>query len=165
MKAEQFTPVVSRLRPRLLALAVQFDDDTAEDAVQEALMRLWTAWADLPEEEDAARLAVRLTKHACIDAYRQRRQHQRLWEKETRQTAATASADEPLRQTELQKALEQAVAVLPPSERRLWNMFSEAQMDNAEISAATGIGIRSVRTMVGHARRRILELMKKGGAL
>ena len=76
MKPETFTSIVSQLRPRLLNLALQFDADTdaAEDAVQEALMRLWTTWEKLLEAADAERLAIRLTKHACIDAYRKRQQ-------------------------------------------------------------------------------------------
>ena len=64
MKAETFTSIVSRLRPRLLNLALQFqaDADAAEDAVQEALMRLWIAWENLPEAADAERIFEPYTK-------------------------------------------------------------------------------------------------------
>lgn len=163
MKAEMFTSIVSRLRPRLLALASQFDadSDAAEDAVQEALMRLWTAREGLKEATDAERLAVRLTKHACIDAYRKRQQQRTVTLKDVE---TTATADNVL-EAELQRALEQAVAALPPAERRMWNMFAEAQMDSAQIAAATGIGIRSVSSMLSTARRHIVESLKKGGAL
>lgn len=158
-----FTSVVSRLRPQLLALALQFnaDRDAAEDAVQEALMRLWTAWERLAEEEDAERLAVRLTKHACIDAFRQSQQQQTVTLKDN---AATTSEDA-MHETELQQALERAVAALSPSERRLWTLFAEAQMNSAQIAAATGISVRSVSSMLSTARRHIVESLKKGGAL
>ena len=115
MKAEQFTSIVSHIRPRLLALASQFDADSAEDAVQEALMRLWTAWPQLAEPADAERLAVRLTKHACIDDYRRRQR--------------------------------------------------QAQMNSAQIAAATGINSRSVSTMLSSARHHLCETLKKGGFL
>ena len=163
MKAEMFTSVVSRLRPQLLALALQFnaDRDAAEDAVQEALMRLWTAWERLAEEEDAERLAVRLTKHACIDAFRQSQQQQTVTLKDN---AATTSEDA-MHETELQQALERAVAALSSSERRLWTLFAEAQMSSAQIAAATGISVRSVSSMLSTARRHIVESLKKGGAL
>lgn len=158
-----FTSVVSRLRPQLLALALQFnaDRDAAEDAVQEALMRLWTAWERLAEEEDAERLAVRLTKHACINAFRQSQQQQTVALKDN---AATTSEDA-MHETELQQALERAVAALSPSERRLWTLFAEAQMSSAQIAAATGISVRSVSSMLSTARRHIVESLKKGGAL
>ena len=161
MKAETFTSIVSQLRPRLLNLALQFDADTdaAEDAVQEALMRLWTAWEKLSEATDAERLAIRLTKHACVDAYRKRQQMVEL-----KEHSATTSADA-VQEAELQNALERVVATLPPAERRLWTMFAEAQMDSAQIAAATGIAIRSVSTMLSSARHHIVESLKKGGAL
>ena len=167
MKAEQFTSVAFRLRPRLLAVAMQYeaDIDGAEDAVQEAMMRLWTAWEGLPEEKDAERLAVRLTKHACIDAYRQRQRLQRQKPKDEAMGIATTSVEDALHESELQKALEQAVAALPPAERRMWTMFAEAQMNYAEITASTGIGVHSVRSMISAARHHIIDIMKKGGML
>lgn len=161
MKAEQFTSIVSHIRPRLLALASQFDADSAEDAVQEALMRLWTAWPQLAEPADAERLAVRLTKHACIDAYRRRQRQQTV---ELNRVAATETADA-TDEDVLQGALERAVKVLPPAERRLWTMHTEAQMNSAQIAAATGINNRSVSTMLSSARHHICETLKKGGFL
>ena len=161
MKAEQFSSIVSRIRPRLLALASQFDADSAEDAVQEALMRLWTAWQQLAEPADAERLAVRLTKHACIDDYR-RRQRQQTIELNSVVTTETADVTD---EVVLQDALERAVNILPPAERRLWTMHAEAQMNSAQIAAATGINSRSVSTMLSSARHHICETLKKGGFL
>ena len=163
MQVEKFTSIVSRLRPRLLSLALQFnaDFDAAEDAVQEALMRLWTAWEELSEAVDAERLSVRLTKHACIDAYRKRQQQQTVALKEN---SATTTSDA-VQEAEIQHALERAVTALPPAERRLWTLFSEAQMDSAQIAAATGIAVRSVSTMLSAARRHIMESLKKEEAL
>lgn len=163
MKAETFTSIVSRLRPRLLNLALQFqaDADAAEDAVQEALMRLWIAWENLPEAADAERLAIRLTKHACIDDYRRRQQQPMVELKDN----SASTTDDAVQDAELQQALDRAVADLPPAERRMWTMFTEAQMNSAQISAATGIVMRSVSTMLSAAKRHIVESLKKGGAL
>ena len=163
MQVEKFTSIVSRLRPRLLSLALQFnaDFDAAEDAVQEALMRLWTAWEELSEAADAERLSVRLTKHACIDAYRKRQQQQTVALKEN---SATTTSDA-VQEAELRFALDRAVSALPPAERRLWTLFAEAQMDSAQIAAATGIAVRSVSTMLSAARRHIMESLKKEEAL
>jgi RNA polymerase sigma-70 factor (ECF subfamily) len=161
MKAEQFTSIVTRLRPRLLDMASQFDADTAEDAVQEALMRLWTAWQQLPAPADAERLALRLTKHACIDDYRRKQRRQTVELKDVTLAETTDATDE----ATIQSALERAVAVLPPAERRLWTMYAEAQMSNTQIAAATGINSRSVSTMLSSARHHICETLKKGGLL
>lgn len=161
MKAEKFPYVVSRLRPRLLALARQYDADEAEDAVQEAMMRLWRAWEGLPDETSAERLSVRLTKHACIDAFRQR---QRMSEAELKDVMMPSTEDA-LQEREGREALEEAVAALPPAERRVWTLFTEAQMDRGQVSAATGIAVRSVSTMLSAARRHIVETLRKRGML
>ena len=161
MKVEQFTSIVTRIRPRLMALASQFDANTAEDAVQEALMRLWTSWQQLAEPADAERLAVRLTKHACIDNYRRSRRQQTVELKEV-VLAETADATD---ESALQAALERAVNGLPSAERRLWTMYAEAQMNSAQIAAATGINNRSVSSMLSSARHHICETLKKGGLL
>lgn len=164
MNAEMFTSVVLRLRPRLLSIASSFDADSAEDAVQEALMRLWTTWGKLTAPEDAERLAVRLTKHACIDDYRRRQKQQMvaLHEVATISTTTTTGTTD---ETAMQQAIDQAVAALPPAECRLWTMHAEAQMNSQQIAAATAIDVRSVSTMLSSARRHICESLKKGGLL
>ena len=169
MAPAEFTSVAQALRPRLLALGRNFfgDGDAAEDAVQEAMMRLWTAWQQLPTETDAERLAVRLTKHACIDI--QRRQHtdvmQSLEATQKVEVVSSRTASEALHERELREAVARAVSLLRPSERRLWTMFAEAQMDTAQIAAATGIHPRTVSAMLSTARRKIMNELKKGGIL
>lgn len=169
MAPAEFTSVAQALRPRLLALGRNFfgDGDAAEDAVQEAMMRLWTAWQQLPTETDVERLAVRLTKHACIDI--QRRQHtdvmQSLEAMQRVDAASGQTASEALQERELREAVARVVSLLRPSERRLWTMFAEAQMDTAQIAAATGIHPRTVSAMLSTARRKIMNELKKGGIL
>ena len=127
-------------------------------------MRLWTTWGKLTAPEDAERLAVRLTKHACIDDYRRRQKQQMvaLHEVATISTTTTTGTTD---ETAMQQAIDQAVAALPPAECRLWTMHAEAQMNSQQIAAATAIDVRSVSTMLSSARRHICESLKKGGLL
>ena len=127
-------------------------------------MRLWTTWGKLTAPEDAERLAVRLTKHACIDDYR-RRQKQQLVALHEVATITTATTTGTTDETAMQQAIDQAVAALPPAECRLWTMHAEAQMNSQQIAAATAIDVRSVSTMLSSARRHICESLKKGGLL
>lgn len=169
MAPAEFSPIALKLRPRLMALGLSFfgDEEAAEDAAQEALLRLWTAWQGLPAEEDAERLAVRLTKHACIDA--KRRMHTELLvpmaNKTTKTEASQTTAADMLQEREMREAVVQAVSHLRPSERRLWTMFAEAQMETTQIAAATGIDVRTVSAMLSSARRKIKNELKKGGWL
>jgi DNA-directed RNA polymerase specialized sigma24 family protein len=42
-------------------------------------------------------------------------------------------------------------------------MFAEAGMQPGEIAIVVGINVRSVSTMLSHARSHIYRLLKKGG--
>ena len=169
MAPTEFTSIAQVLRPKLLTLGRDFFGDaaSAEDAVQEALMKLWTAWQQLPSRVDAERLAVRLTKHACIDAMRRRHTERVLPLEETQPTEAMseASASDTLHEREVREAVAKTLNLLRPSERRLWTMFAEAQMETAQIAAATGINIRTVSATLSTARRKIMNELKKGGIL
>ena len=61
--------------------------------------------------------------------------------------------------------LNRALAGLTKSELRLYRMRHEADMDIQQISAATGIGVRSVSAMLSTARRKLFETVKRGGCL
>ena len=138
------------------------DAASSEDAVQDALMRLWTVWSQVSTVADAERLAVRLTKHACISGLRS--QHVRkvvpLEADQTTDVASTAAASDKLLEREVREALALAVSHLRPSERRMWTMFAEAQMETAQIAAATGIDVRTVSAMLSAARSKIKEELR-----
>ena len=159
METPAFAFIASNLRGRLLVLARQLlSRDEAEDAVQDALVRLWHAWAQLPSAADAERLGVRLTKNACID--RLRSSHTRhsvpLPAEEAVAIHSVSNAEDELQ--------EQAAAnCLPRRERELWQLHAEDGMSVSEIAATTGIGPRSVSVMLSSARARIRKQLKKGG--
>ena len=129
------------------------ETEAAEDAVQEALIKLWAAWQQLPSKVDAERLAVRLTKYACIDLHRRMQKEQTIPMEKVPLTETTSddTATDTLHGREIRDAVTRAVSMLRPSERRLWTMFAEAQMDTAQIAAATAIHPRSVRAMLSTA--------------
>ncbi len=169
MTPAEFTTFAKMRRPRLLALGRDFfgETESAEDAVQEALIKLWTTWQQLPSPTDAERLAVRLTKYACIDIQRRRHTEQAVSLETLPQTetASEFTATDLLHGREVREAVAKAVHLLRPSERRLWTMFAEAQMETTQIAAATGISPRSVSAMISTARRKIMNELKKGGFL
>ena len=166
MEPIRFAFVTQRMRPCLLRLAAKLLPKTedAEDAVQEALLHLWTMWAELPTEADAERMACRLTKNECINVLRSARTRRMspLFDKETQHTAEI-HADATLEEDEVRVALERAIRQLPRKERLLWEMHTEAQMGTAEIAAATAMNQKSVSAMLSAARQRIRKTLRKGG--
>lgn len=139
-------------------------EEEAEDVAQETLIRLWKAWKGLTSAEEADKLTVMVAKHECINVWRreQRRPHTSLCiSHEETQPAASASSS--LEENELTEAIRKAAGTLTKSEARLWRLFAEAGMTAAEISAITEINVRSVSTMLSHARSHIYKLLKEGG--
>ena len=64
---------------------------------------------------------------------------------------------------EILEAMRKAASSLRKSERRLWRMFAEAEMQPREIALVTGINVRTVSSMLSHARHHIYNVLKEGG--
>ena len=158
--------MVPRLRPRLKDIGRQFfgNEEMAEDIAQETLMRLWMLRERIEAQTDIELLAVRMAKNLCVSEWRK----QKVRQGNSLQEALTDHKDIQ-RDVELKEEvarLKRAVSQLKPAEQRLFRMRHEAEMDIQQISAVTGIGVRSVSAMLSTAKRKLLEILNpKGGLL
>ena len=160
---ERLAPI---LRSKAKAIGMSFfkEEEAAEDVAQETIISLWKAWGTLSSREEAERLVVKVAKHECIDVWRreQRRPHSSLLV--SQELSHPASNEGPtLEENELAEAIRGAAETLRKSERRLWRMFSEAEMQPREIAIVTGIQVRTVSSMLSHARKHIYNVLKEGG--
>ena len=166
MTQQEFEHIVPRLRPRLKNIGQQFfgDEEMAEDIAQETLMRLWMLRERIAPQTDIEPLAVRMAKNLCVSEWRK----QKVRQGNSLQEALTDHKDIQ-RDVELKEEvarLKRAVSQLKPAEQRLFRMRHEAEMDIQQISAVTGIGVRSVSAMLSTAKRKLLEILNpKGGLL
>ena len=164
MTPQEFEHIVPELRPRLKDIGRQFfgDEDTAEDIAQETLMRLWMLRDRIDAQTGIEPLAVRMAKNLCVSEWRKQKVRQ-----DTLRVACNAHEDIH-HNVELKDEiarLRQAVSQLKPAEQRLFRMRHEAEMDIQQISAATGIGVRSISAMLSTAKRKLLELLNPKGGL
>ena len=166
MTQQEFEHIVPRLRPRLKDIGRQFfgNEEMAEDIAQETLMRLWMLRERIAPQTDIEQLAVRMAKNLCVSEWRK----QKVRQGNSLQEALTDHKDIQ-RDVELKEEvarLKRAVSQLKPAEQRLFRMRHEAEMDIQQISAVTGIGVRSVSAMLSTAKRKLLEILNpKGGLL
>lgn len=166
MTQQEFEHIVPRLRPRLKDIGRQFfgNEEMAEDIAQETLMRLWMLRERIAPQTDIEPLAVRMAKNLCVSEWRK----QKVRQGNSLQEALTDHKDIQ-RDVELKEEvarLKRAVSQLKPAEQRLFRMRHEAEMDIQQISAVTGIGVRSVSAMLSTAKRKLLEILNpKGGLL
>ncbi len=161
MTQTEFERIVLRIRPRMMKIALDFfqNQEDAEDAVQEVLLRMWLR-DGLPNDNYEA-LAVRATKNVCVSMWRK----QKLRRMETIDTdndtsMDSGSSDSQVLAQEQAQRIEQAISRLPRAEQRLIRLKQEADLEADEIAVITGIPVRSVRSMISSARHKLLKLLK-----
>ena len=160
---EHLAPIL-RLKAKAIGMSFFTSKEQAEDVAQETVISLWKAWGSLSSREEAERMVVKVAKHECIDVWRreQRRPHSSLTISQE-QTHPASNEDHSMEENELVEAIRQAASTLRKSERRLWRMFAEAEMQPREIALVTGIHVRTVSSMLSHARHHIYNVLKEGG--
>lgn len=161
MKASDFNHATRKLRPRLMGLAMDFfhNREDAEDVVQEVLLRLWQRPSQ--PEDNLEALAVRATKNLCVSLWRKRQLRQtHPLEEALPLLTEGAPAEQALLGREEARRLRKALERLPLSEQRLMRMRLYDELESDEIAAITGIGLRSVRTMLSSARKKLIKLLQ-----
>ena len=163
MTDKEFEHIAIMLRPELLMVGRDFFDDEsiAEDIAQDVLVRLWQLRQRIGDITDIKLFAVRMTKNACIDEWRNRklRHTKQLCEVTASEDMTTAELDI----SDYRLMLKRMLRRLPKSEQRLFIMYHEMEMDIEQIAAVTGIGSRSISAMLSSARKKLAELLRKGG--
>lgn len=150
-----------RIRPRMMKIALDFfqNQEDAEDAVQEVLLRMWLR-DGLPNDNYEA-LAVRATKNVCVSMWRkQKLRRMETIDADNDTSMDSGSSDSQVLTQEQAQRIEQAINRLPRSEQRLIRLKQEADLEADEIAVITGIPVRSVRSMISSARHKLLKLLK-----
>lgn len=160
MTQEMYIEQAERLRPQLRKLALDFlhDEAEAEDVVQESLLRLWLLRERLASSQDFAPLAVRITKNICVSLWRQK-QKQHTVPLEVMNVLEGSYLDMDMEEKENDQRLRQALDSLPPSERRIFQLWQQ-DMSIQEIAAITGIKPRTVSSMLSLARKKLYVKLK-----
>lgn len=165
MTTIEFEHIAEKLRLRVVKVGREFfaDDDKAEDIAQEILTRLWIMRDRVNVQLGVEALAVRMAKNLCVSEWRRQKAHRTVPVDERMSVDNRPTA--PVEAKDGEVVLNRALAGLTKSELRLYRMRHEADMDIQQISAATGIGARSVSAMLSTARRKLFETIKRGDYL
>jgi len=161
MTQTEFERIVLRIRPRMMKIALDFfqNQEDAEDAVQEVLLRMWLR--DGSPNDNYEALAVRATKNVCVSMWRkQKLRRMETIDADNDTSMDSGSSDSQVLTQEQAQRIEQAISRLPRSEQRLIRLKQEADLEADEIAVITGIPVRSVRSMISSARHKLLKLLK-----
>ncbi len=131
------------------------DRAEAEDATQEAFIKLW----ENRESIDALRVKawlMRVTRNICIDRLRKRKPETPLDEVEPESTAGPLDA---LQQSALGHQLQSAVRELSEPFRSLVILRDIQQMSYEEVAGVTGLSLPQVKTYLHRARKQLKEYL------
>lgn len=156
MERQEFERWIDQLRPRLKAEAVRLlgNDDEAEDAVQETVLKLWQMRMQMDAYRLADGMAVVIVRRLSLNRLR-RPAHGELPELSSDQTpeADLISAEETER-------LERLLGQLPDMQQAVLRMKHIDGLEVSEIARITGCSAEAVRQNLSRARRRILKMFR-----
>ena len=131
--------------------AIVRDQPVAEELVQDALLELWRRREQLDVEGSPQAYLFRATRNRALNHLRhlavQRRRAVELREDEARDASAPAE----LAARELEGAVREAIATLPPRCREVFEMSRTRGLRYSEIAETLGITVKAVEANMGRA--------------
>ena len=160
MTRSEFEHIAAQLRQKVLKVGLQFfgSPEDAEDAAQETMVQLWRYCEQIDASRNIEPLAVRVAKNCCVSMYRRNRPTPipSFYREEF-----GSSPQEILEANDTQRMLEEALDLLKPRERQLFEMRQLEGLSVDEISTETGIPKPSITAMVSAARKKVFTELKR----
>ena len=166
MTRQEFEHIAAQLRQKVLNVSTQFfaSRQDAEDAAQEAMVQLWRYCEQIDASRNIDALAVRVAKNCCVSMYRKQRRKTEVGDID-KQSINKADADnspqQQLEAQDTQRLLSEAMALLKPRERQLFEMRQIEGFSTDEVAEQTGIPKPSVIAMVSAARKKVFTELKR----
>ena len=159
-----FNRLAARWQPKLLAHAWRLtgDNELARDVVQDG-------WADIARSlsrlDDAAAFpawAFRIVTRRAADAIRRAQRTRKGNAAYAEEMRGVVEGAEAIEMKSEARALEDAMAGLPPAQRAAIALFYTQDLSVAEIAAALEVPAGTVKTRLMHARRKLRDALEGG---
>jgi RNA polymerase sigma-70 factor, ECF subfamily len=170
--------LLDKLRPRAMAAALRVlhDRDDAEDAVQDAFLKVWRSLAAFEGRSSFSTWIHRIVTNSSLDLLRKSTGRTEFVEQTERQddvavTGVEATHEETpeseLGNREIEKLVRLAVAALPPSQRQVIELREFEDRSYQEMADMIRCPIGTVMSRLHHARHRLESDLPEplGGAL
>jgi len=158
MSQERFKAEILPIRERLFHIAqrILVEEQEAEDAVQEVLLKLWHTRDSLGNYDSPAAFATTVTKNLCLDRLKVKNRNESLDEAYYER----AGNDNPYLQLERKnttEVLQKIIENLPPLQQAIIRMKDMEEYEVEEIAEITGTNIDAVRVNLSRARKKVRE--------
>ena len=161
MTRSEFEHIAAQLRHRVLKVGLDFfsSHEDAEDAAQETMVQLWCYLKHIDTAQNVEALAVRVAKNCCVSMYR--KQHRERLTTDLSRDGTNISPHELMEAKDVQRMLSEALDLLKPRERQLFEMRQIDGLSTDEITNQTGIPKPSVKAMVSAARKKVFTELRR----
>lgn len=162
-----FTQLVVHYRPRLLTFIVPVtrSRERAEEIVQDVFVQIWSTRESLPDIRNFGGFLYVIAKNLALNALRDAMREKlrvRKWSAENSETF-TLPADTMQRDLRI---LDEAVAQLPPQQKRAWVATRQEGKKIAEVAREMGLSVTSVKKYIQLSNKSITAyILDKGDLL
>ena len=163
MDASKFKQIFLPQCPRLYAVALRLtgNSQSAEDLVQDTLLRLWMKRDSLPPDFDASAYSVITLRNIFLDSKRRRGIEEADEPLERLAVAYDGQADTEANETDDVALVRRLISQLPPKQRMVITMRDIEGLDSEEMRRATGLSDINIRTLLSRARSTVRQQFKK----
>ena len=158
MSQERFKAEILPIRQKLFHIAKQIlvEDEEAEDAIQEVLLKLWHTRKSLNQYDNLAAFATTVTKNHCLDRLKVKNRTELINETHNDRT----SNDNPylsLEQKNTVEVLHKIIENLPTLQQAIIKMKDIEEYELDEIAEIIGTKVEAVRVNLSRARKKVRE--------
>jgi RNA polymerase sigma-70 factor, ECF subfamily len=144
-----------------LAFRILRDPVLAQDAVQEAFLGVWRTAASFdPARGKAATWLLTLVHRRAVDVVR-REDRRRADPLDPQPVAATEAVDETAELREQRRAVQAALAQLPPEQREALELAYYGGLSQSELAERLGVPLGTVKSRMYVALGRLRELLDR----
>jgi len=146
-----YEPVV-RAANRLL-----HDPGVAEELAQDVFLEMWRRRDQLPDGSSVPGYLLQAVRNRALNHLRHLKVRQRTQSYVEAMSEPADTADEEAETGELEVAIREAIAALPPRTREVFLMSRERNLKYAEIAELLGISVKAVEANMSRALRQLRD--------
>ena len=162
MTQQQFIDFAQRQRPALLLTAKQYLSavEDAEDAVQEVLMKLWSARERIDNADDFSKYALTSVRNTALNILNEQKRRQTVSIDIHEVPNETHGPDTRLEALERQQHLDNIISHMPVASRTLLKMRNIDQLSYSQIALMLGTTETAIRIRVSRIRQQLVNQIK-----
>jgi RNA polymerase sigma-70 factor (ECF subfamily) len=146
-----------------VALRILRDPSLAQDAVQDAFLSAWRTAASFdPSRGNASTWLLTLVHRRAVDLVRREERRRTDVLDETAPVAAGDSTDEAAELRAQRRAVQAALAQLPPDQREALELAYYGGLSQSQLAERLGIPVGTVKSRMFAALRTLRDLLENG---